>query len=91
MTKLLLKLKRLEKPCIPEGDLEIHFLWGMSYYKISDYDNPIKTAQDVICDWLGIDDNRFVGGSQRKTKVKKGDEFIAFEIRPHVPEGWSGL
>ena len=76
------------KPEIPDGDLEIHFMWGLSTYKQSDYDNPIKCAQDRIANWLKIDDNRFVGGSQRKVKVSKGDEFIVFMIRPYNPVLW---
>lgn len=77
------------KPDIPEeGDLEIHFEWGMSNFKRSDYDNPIKVAQDVICKWLNIDDNRFIGGSQIKVRVKKGCEYIKFRIKEHNPEKW---
>lgn len=74
---------------LPDGELEIHFLWGFSYYTTSDYDNPIKTAQDVIADHYRIDDNRFVGGSQRKVKVKRGEEFIAFVIRPSDASLWA--
>ena len=74
-----------------EGDLEIHFLWGLSNYRLSDYDNPIKTAQDAICTHYGINDNQFVAGSQRKVKVQKGAEFIRFSICTHNPEAWRGL
>ena len=91
MTKLaLLLMKEDPRPKkLPEGDLEIHFVWGMSYYAVSDYDNPIKTAQDVIATHYGIDDRRFVGGSQRKVKVKKGEEFIQFTIGRYDPTVWN--
>lgn len=91
MTKLALLLLKVDpRPKeLPEGDLEIHFVWGMSYYATSDYDNPIKTAQDVIATHYGIDDKRFVGGSQRKVKVKKDEEFIQFTIKKYDSRRWN--
>ena len=86
----VLLIKELPNPGeLPDGDLEIHFLWGMFYHKTSDYDNPIKTAQDVVAAHYGIDDRRFIGGSQRKVKTKKGEEFIQFTIRAADSDRWS--
>ena len=86
---LYAKLLHTVRPNIPDGDLEIHFVWGFSRFRQSDYDNPIKTAQDVICRWLKIDDSRFVSGSQLKVKVDKGDEFIRFFIRKFDMKEWT--
>lgn len=72
---------------VPDGDLEIHYVFGVSNWR-SDIDNFLKLASDSICTHLGFDDSRFVAGSQRKEKVKKGDEFIRFEIRAHEPKKW---
>ena len=73
------------------GDLEIFFVWGLSNMGM-DYDNPVKTACDVISTHLGINDRRFVGGYQRKVKVKRGNEFIQFAIREAISlEAWADL
>ena len=64
-----------------DTDLEIHFLFGLSYYSTSDADNFTKLAQDCIAKYLKMNDKKFVWSSQRKTKVKKGKEFIQYLIR----------
>lgn len=84
-------LNKLEIPPVPDGDLLIHFAWGFCYFKSSDYDNPVKIAQDVIAGWLGIDDRRFVGATIRKIKVKRGAEFIRFAISKYNPNDWAGV
>jgi hypothetical protein len=47
----------------------------------SDYDNPIKIFQDVLCKKYGFNDNRIFAGHQYKILVPKGEEFIRFEIK----------
>ena len=77
--ELMYKLPRDLK--IPEGKLQIWFVFGVSS-KLSDYDNPIKTAQDTIAKFYGFDDRRIYRGLIDKHDVKKGEEFISFQIRP---------
>jgi Holliday junction resolvase RusA-like endonuclease len=64
---------------IPAGRLEITFEFGMSM--ASDYDNPIKIFQDVLCKKYGFNDNRIFAAHQYKILVPKGEEFIRFEIK----------
>ena len=64
---------------IPDGELAIIFIWYFSSAG-SDYDNPIKPTQDIICKKYGINDNRFKAGFQVKEKVKKGEERLEFKI-----------
>jgi Holliday junction resolvase RusA-like endonuclease len=45
----------------------------------SDYDNPIKIFQDVLCKKYGFNDNRIFAAHQYKILVPKGEEFIKFE------------
>jgi len=69
---------------IPDGYLKIYFEWGLSNFG-GDYDNPIKPIQDIISKKYGFNDNRIVEGTERKVKVKKGQEYIKFKI-----EKWEG-
>src|SRR5688572_26985626 len=64
---------------IPEGRLQIRFVFGVSSVQ-SDYDNMIKQAQDVISSKYGFNDNRIFRGIIDKVIVPKGQEFIEFEI-----------
>jgi len=73
---LLLLPKKIK---IPEGKIQINFIWGFSS-TASDWDNPIKPVQDVICKKYKLNDNRVYFGTAEKTIVKKGKEFIQFEI-----------
>lgn len=66
---------------VPEGDLQIWFVFGLSS-KVADYDNFIKTAQDVIAKFYGFNDRRIYRGLTDKHDVKKGNEFLSFQIRP---------
>ena len=64
---------------IPEGKLEIHYIFGVSS-KAFDYDNGIKQFQDVISKKYGFNDNRIYMATIEKIDVKKGEEYIEFEI-----------
>ncbi len=46
----------------------------------SDYDNPIKAMQDLICDYYGVNDNKIYMGMQEKIVAGKGNERIEFEF-----------
>jgi hypothetical protein len=78
--ELTLKLKPME---IPEGDLVIRFIFGVSNMG-ADWDNNIKVAQDIIAKYYGFNDSRIIEGSARKVKVKKGEEFIDFTIMQDI-------
>lgn len=73
---VLLMLRPMD---IPEGDLELHLKWGFSSAG-SDWDNPIKPFQDCLQKKYSFNDNRVVRAVTEKVKVKKGEEFIQFEI-----------
>lgn len=66
---------------IPSGKLQIE----LNYYfsnKSSDYDNPTKPIQDIICDFYKINDNLIYKAIITKNLVKKGEERIDFIFRP---------
>jgi Holliday junction resolvase RusA-like endonuclease len=73
-------LKLLRPMTIPEGPLELYLKWGFSSAG-SDWDNPIKPFQDCLQKKYNFNDNRVVRAVTEKVKVKKGDEFIEFEIK----------
>lgn len=53
------------------------------YFKTasSDYDNPIKSTQDLICDYYSVNDNQIYMGLQEKNVVgRNGLERIEFEF-----------
>ena len=72
----------LPKIQIPDGDLELFLEWGFSSSG-SDWDNPIKPFVDILQKKYGFNDNRIQIAHVKKTKVKKGEEYITFEIKPY--------
>lgn len=74
---ILLMLRPMD---IPEGNLELYLKWGFSSAG-SDWDNPIKPFQDCLQKKYNFNDNRVIRAVTEKVKVKKGEEFIEFEIR----------
>lgn len=75
----LLTLLLPRKMVIPEGKLQIFIEFGLSS-KLSDWDNPIKQFQDVMCKKYGINDSRIYKGTVEKVDVQKGKEYIKFKI-----------
>lgn len=63
-----------------EGKLEIFLEFGFSN-KGSDWDNPIKPFVDILQKKYGFNDNRVYKATVLKTIVKKGQEFIKFELK----------
>tara|TARA_R110002167_G_scaffold77312_1_gene214797 strand:- start:1283 stop:1609 length:327 start_codon:yes stop_codon:yes gene_type:complete len=78
--ELLFMLPNIE---IPAGKLELNVTFGLSS-KLSDYDNPLKVFQDVLCKKCGFDDRRIYKGVIVKVDVKKGQEFIEFHIKKYI-------
>lgn len=65
---------------IPEiGPLKIYLEFGFSNSS-SDWDNPIKPFQDILQFKYAFNDNRIYEAIVKKVKVKKGNEYIRFEI-----------
>lgn len=72
-------LLMLPKIKIPEPPYAISFEFGVSS-KLSDWDNPIKPFQDILCKKYGIDDRDIYKGTVSKVLVKKGQEYVKFKI-----------
>jgi Holliday junction resolvase RusA-like endonuclease len=70
---LLPKLGKLD------GKLKLKLEFGFSN-KNSDIDNPVKPFQDIMQKKYGFNDSQIYALSVTKTIVKKGEEFIKFEI-----------
>jgi len=66
---------------IPEGDLFVFLEWGFSS-RGSDFDNPIKPFMDVLQKKYKFNDNQAYQAFIEKRIVKKGSEYIKFEIMP---------
>ena len=64
---------------VPLGMLEIRLRWGFSS-KLSDFDNPIKPFTDILQKKYDFNDRRIFRAIIEKVIVKKGEEFIEFEI-----------
>lgn len=67
---------------IPQGKLQIELEFGFSS-KASDWDNPIKQFQDILCKKYGIDDRNIYKGTVEKVDVEKGKEYIKFKIESY--------
>ena len=71
----------LPKLTIPVGKLGINCVFGVSS-KNSDGDNLIKCFQDCLSTKYGFNDNMIYQWQIKKTNVKKGKEYIEFDIYP---------
>ena len=74
--ELLLKLPTIK---VPEGKLMLVATFGLSS-KNADWDNPIKTFQDVLQKKYGFNDKNVYKAIIEKVDVKKGKEFIEFKL-----------
>jgi hypothetical protein len=77
--RLLLTLLLPKKIILPEPFYEIKFVFGLSS-TLSDWDNPIKPAQDIIAKKYGFNDKLIRKGSAEIVIVDKGFEFLEFDI-----------
>lgn len=71
-------LYTLPKIDMPEPPYKISYVFGMSLS--SDIDNPTKLFQDILCKRYNFDDRYIFEINIKKVKVKKGSEFIQFQI-----------
>lgn len=65
---------------VGKGELGVSIVWGFSN-KGSDIDNPAKPFIDILQKKYDFNDKRIYHLELEKVHVKKGEEFIAFEIR----------
>lgn len=65
---------------IPERQLHIDVTFGLSS-KLSDIDNPLKCFIDCLQKKYDFNDKRIYKLTVQKIDVKKGEEFIEFEIK----------
>ena len=70
----------LPKIKIPEPPYEIYFRFGFSSIA-SDLDNPVKLFQDILSKKYGFNDKLIKRVVIESKIVKKGAEFVEFEIR----------
>jgi len=68
---------------IPDGKLCLTIIYGLSS-PLSDIDNPNKQFIDTLCKKYGFNDNRIYRLNTEKVDVKKGSEFIDFEITEYA-------
>lgn len=69
----------LPRAVIPKGKLSVTYVFGVSS-KAADIDNGVKTFQDIIAEYYEFNDNVIYELHVKKEDVKKGEEFIEFEI-----------
>ena len=74
---VLMLLGKLE---VPDGNIHIDLTFGFSN-KQSDIDNPVKCFVDILQKKYGFNDSKIYSARLRKVDVKKGEEFIEFDIR----------
>ncbi len=65
---------------IPEGKLRIDITYGFSNVN-SDIDNPTKMFLDILQKRYNFNDSRIYELNLKKEIVKKGDEFIKYDIK----------
>lgn len=77
ITELTMKLPDFE---LPEEPYELVITWGFSSVA-SDIDNPSKPFIDVLAAKYGFNDKRIFRLVIDKQIVKKGEDFICFELK----------
>lgn len=64
---------------LPPPPYQIYFEFGFSS-SASDWDNPIKPLQDILCKKYGFNDKDVFDARIRKRIVAKGEDYFFFEI-----------
>lgn len=64
---------------IPDGKLKVSLIFGLSS-KLADIDNPVKAFVDILQKYYNFNDRDIFEMHLKKENVKKGDEFINFNI-----------
>lgn len=73
---------------LPPPPYEIYLTFGVSN-SLSDWDNPVKPFQDILQKKYGFNDREVLRATVEKVLVKKGAEYIHFNIYTYikVPRG----
>lgn len=66
----------------PELKYSIDLVFGVSNSR-SDIDNPVKPFLDCLTKKYGVDDSHIWEMNVKKVKVKKGDDFIEFNLKKY--------
>lgn len=69
----------LPKIKMPLPPYKVYYEFGFSNIQ-SDWDNPIKSFQDILQKKYGFNDKHIFEANVKKTLVRKGDEYIKFRI-----------
>lgn len=69
----------LPKITLSKPSNEIHLRFGFSN-SLSDWDNPVKPTQDILSKKYGFNDKHIRKAMVETEIVKKGNEYIEFEI-----------
>lgn len=79
--KVYSKALLLLLPCLslPESPFKVTYEFGFSN-RGSDLDNAVKQTTDILAKKYGFNDNKIYEYRLIKTIVKKGQEFIKFDI-----------
>ena len=64
---------------MPSAPYKVFYTFGFSSAS-SDIDNPVKPFQDILSKEYGFNDKLIFEMNVKRVKVKKGNEFIEFEI-----------
>ena len=72
----------LPKITLPPPPYEVYFKFGFSN-SASDWDNPCKPLQDILQKKDKFNDKLIYRAVVEKVKVKKGCEFIEFDIKSY--------
>jgi len=76
-------LFQLPKIKLPNAPYSIDVVFGYSS-RASDIDNGLKSLLDCLVKKYGFDDREIYSMNVKKEIVKKGDEFIKFQINEYL-------
>ena len=81
---ILLMLPKRELPKgMPDGKFKLFLTFGLSS-KNADVDNPVKCFIDCLQKKYGFNDRMIYSIALNKVDVKKGDEFIDWDLLPLI-------
>jgi len=75
-------LYALPKLKLPEPPYSVYYEFGFSSAS-SDLDNPVKPLQDLLQKRYGFNDKHIYEMLVRRVKVRKGQEYLKFEINEY--------
>ncbi len=73
----------LPKGKLPDPPYQVNFVFALSNV-MNDIDNSVKPFTDILQKKYGFNDRHIMRMEIEKTIVKKGDEYVSFEILPYL-------